>query len=160
MRSRTRRDNRRRGLSLVEALISLSITAALLTAVGAAYQSAARAIEVNDQFFRASQAARVSVNQVMAEVRKCQAGLVDPTELEITTASGETRTYNYDSTNKRLTMTIDGVLPVTHTMASNVGSLQFDTDGQTISMTITVQVGNNSVTLNGSAIPRRTVTYQ
>jgi hypothetical protein len=156
---------RTRGLSLVEALISLSITAALLTAVGAAFQASSKTIEMNDQFFRASQGARVSVNQIMAEVRKCLSnpedpGTVEDTKLVITTAEGQKRTYEYESDQKRLLMTIDGVLPITHTLARNVGTMHFDTDGDTISLTIKVQVGPNEVTLNGSAVPRRTMTYK
>ena len=111
-------------------------------------------------FFRAAQACRVSVNQIMAEVRKCQGGVVSGTSLEVTTASGQTRTYTYDTDAKTLTITIGGAVPVTHTMARNVSALQFDSDGQTISMTTTVEVGSNQVTLNGSAIPRRSIVYQ
>src|SRR3982750_3423487 len=84
---------RARGLSLIEALISLAIIASLLTAVGMAYNAAADAIQINDQFFRASQAARVSVNYIMAEVRKCQSGIVGDTTLELTTATGVKHTY-------------------------------------------------------------------
>lgn len=155
-----RRRFRRTGLSLVEALVSLAIVASLLTAVGAAYHASADAIQMNDQFFRASQAARVSVNHIMAEVRKCQSGVVSDDTLELTTATGETRTYTLDETDKKLKMTISGLVPTTCTMARNLDSLKFDTDGETISMTITVHIGNNHVILNGSAIPRRTVVYK
>ena len=78
----TSRQRRRRGLSLVETLISLAIVSMLLVAVGTAYQSAAAAISANDDFFRASQAARVSLGQVLAAIRKsagCQVGdIADP----------------------------------------------------------------------------------
>jgi Tfp pilus assembly protein PilW len=154
------RPARRRGLSLVEALISLTITATLLTAVAVAYKGANDAVRLNDQFFRASQAARVSVNQVMSEVRKCQSGVVDKPYLELITATGQTRSYVYDADTKTLAMTIDGPTPTTVKMASNVSACEFETDGQTISMTVMVQVGNNLITLNGSAIPRRIVTYE
>jgi hypothetical protein len=160
-RTGARSSRNRAGLSLVEALITLSITASLLTAVGVAYQGAANIIQTNDQFFRASQAARVSVNQIIAEVRKCQGGAVSATSLELTTADGMKRTYALDADAHTLTRTdFIGATPVTTRMASNVGSLQFDTDGDTISMTITVQVESSAVTLNGSAIPRRLVVYK
>ena len=83
---RQRGQRRNRGLSLIEALISLAIAAMLLTAVAAAYAAASDAIKANDQFFRASQAARVTVNQITKEVRTCQSGVVDATSLELTTA--------------------------------------------------------------------------
>jgi type II secretory pathway pseudopilin PulG len=149
----------RAGLSLIEALISLAIVASLLAAVGAAYAAAADAIRVNDEFFRASQAARVAVNQILAEVRRCQSGVVADTSLELTTDLGVKRTYFLDE-NSRLKMTIDGIIPVTYSLVSNISSIKFDTDGETISMTVTVHVGNNEVVLNGSAIPRRTVEYK
>jgi hypothetical protein len=150
----------RRGLSLVEALISLAIAATLLTAVAAACSAASDAIKMNDQFFRASQAARVSVNQIISQVRTCQSGVVSSTSLELTAANGQRCTYALDTDSRKLTLTLEDLVPpVTHTMASNVGTLQFLTDGKTIAMTITVEVGHNQVTLNGSAIPRRTVTY-
>jgi prepilin-type N-terminal cleavage/methylation domain-containing protein len=157
---RQRGQRRNRGLSLIEALISLAIAAMLLTAVAAAYAAASDAIKANDQFFRASQAARVTVNQITKEVRTCQSGVVDTTTLELTTAGGQIRTYAYDATTKKLMMSIDAPVPMTAPIASNVEKVLFQTEGQTISVSITVKVGVNEVTLNGSAIPRRTLTYQ
>lgn len=152
---------RSRGMSLVEVLIGLAITASLLTAVAAAFQASAAGISHNDQFTRASQAARVSVNQIMAQVRKCQSGVVGDTSLEITDEAGNIRTYDFDPNTNKLTVTYDdGVLPVTRTMASNVQQVQFATDGKTISMTVNVTIGTNTVTLNGSAFPRRLMTYE
>jgi type II secretory pathway pseudopilin PulG len=149
-----------RGLSLIETLISLSICAMLLTAAGAAFQASNDAIRMNDEFFRASQAARVSVNQVMSEVRKCQSGVVSDTSLELTTATGEKRTYDFHADTGQFTMTIDGIVPVTALMARNVSNVRFDTDGRTMSMTVTVQIGTNQIVLNGSAIPRRMLKYE
>lgn len=154
-----RRRRARGGLSLVEVMISMVIASALLTAVAAAFSASASAIEMNDQFFRASQAARISVNQIMWEARKCMTGVVDPTSLELTTDTGQKRTYTL--TGKMLTLTIaDPVLPRTYRLASNVESLQFQTNGKAVSMVVTVKVGSNEVTLTGSAIPRRTITYE
>jgi type II secretory pathway pseudopilin PulG len=148
------------GLGLVELVISLAIAAMLLTAVAAAYAAATSAIEMNDQFFRASQAARVSINQIMSETRKAQSGVVGANSLEITPSIGEKRLYEYDAANQRITMTFpDRLVPPTHVLARNVQDVQFFTDGQTISMRVTIQIGPNQVTLSGSAMPRRTVQY-
>jgi hypothetical protein len=144
---------------VAECLITLAITASLLTAVGVAYSASSDAVKNNDEFFRASQAARVSVNQIVAEVRKCRSGVVDDTTLELTTANGDVKTYALNSDTHKLTMTIDGVTPVTTNMASNIKDVNFTTDGKTIALMVTVKVGNNAVTLSGSAIPRRTLTY-
>ena len=150
----------RKGMSLVEVLIGLAITASLLTAVAAAFQASAAGITHNDQFTLASQAARVSVNQIMAQVRKCQSGVVADTSLELTDDSGTVTTYTFDEGTSKLTVTYDGITPVTRTMASNVQKVAFATDGKTITMTVTVRIGVNGVTLNGSAFPRRMMTYQ
>ena len=159
-RASGRAARRRRGLSLVEVLIALAITATLLTAVSAAYVASAQAIEVNDQFFRATQAARVSVTRISSELRKCRNGTLYGTDtLEIITAAGEKHTYKHDAANKKLTLTLDLPVPRTHNLASNVEKCEFYSNGKSVTVNITVGVGKNSVALNGSAIPRRAVAY-
>ena len=149
-----------RGLSLAEAMISLAISAVLLTAIGAAYHASTSAINMNDQFYRATQAARVSLNQILDQVRRCQSGAVDTTSLDLTTDSGQQRTYALDGTNLTMTFTPPGALaPSTYKIASNLKTLQFSTDGKSISMLVTIGVGSNQVTLCGSAFPRRLVSY-
>ena len=150
----------RKGLGLVELLISLAIAASLLSAVAAAYAATTSAIRMNDEFFRASQAARVSINHIMAEVRKCQNGIVDTEAMELSTNTGEKRIYAFDTATNRITLTFPEMVGApTYTLARNVDSAQFFTDGQTISMTVTVDVGTNQVTLTGSAMPRRTMVF-
>jgi len=151
---------RRRGLSLVEAMISLAITALLLSGVAMAYHASTAAIEMNDQFFRATQAARVSLNQILDQVRKCQSGVVDSGSLDLTTDGGQTRLFWLDGSNLMLTMNApDTSVASSYRLASNVKTLQFATDGKSISMVVTVAVGPNQVTLCGSAFPRRLMTY-
>ena len=176
----------RRGLSIIEASISLSISTMLLVAVAAAFTSSASAIDMNDQFFRATQAGRVSLNQVLAAVR--QADFIDPSKFSSTSMSmnlplnmvngmaqtNETgRTYYYDATNKKLMLSI--YLPAsvvnTYELASNVTSCTFicpatnDTDYTStptvghVSITMTVNAGNNAVTLSGAALARRSIKY-
>jgi type II secretory pathway pseudopilin PulG len=141
-------------------MISLAIMALLLTAVAASFMASASVIDVNDQFFRATQAARVSVNQIMSTLRQCKTVSVDSTSLDITTNT-DTRSYNYDATAKVLSLSVsDGMGGfITQPLAHNVGSVAFSTDGKTVSMLMRVDVGNNSITLSGSAMPRRSVTY-
>jgi type II secretory pathway pseudopilin PulG len=158
--SRTRIRRNRAGLSLVEAMISLAITALLLSGVAMAYHASTSAIEMNDQFYRATQAARVSLNQVLDQVRKCQSGVVDTTSLDLTTDGGQSRLYWLDGNKLMLTMNApDTTVASSYKLASNVKTLQFNTDGKSISMLVTIEVGTNKVTLCGSAFPRRLVTY-
>jgi prepilin-type N-terminal cleavage/methylation domain-containing protein len=154
------KSTRRAGLSLVEVMIAISISAALLVAVAAAFSATSAAMEANDQFNRAAQAARISMNQVMSEVRKARSGTASSTSLELVTATGERKVYTYSSTTRQLTLTLpDNVPPTTYTLARNVTAAQFNTDGHTISLTVTVQIDNNRITLSGSGMPRRTVSF-
>jgi hypothetical protein len=78
MNATTRSDRRRgrtrsrpaRGLSLSEVMISLAITSMLLTAIAAAFHSSTQIISENDEFFRATQAGRVALNQMLTEIRR------------------------------------------------------------------------------------------
>jgi prepilin-type N-terminal cleavage/methylation domain-containing protein len=150
----------RRGLSLIEVLISLAIMAILLTAVASAFMASSSVIDMNDKFFRATQAGRVSVNQIMSTLRQCKTVDVDAHSLDVTTNT-DARSYVFDSTNKTLVMNMsDGMGgTLTQTLAHNVKAVSFSTDNKTVSMLITVEVGNNSITLSGSAMPRRSVAY-
>jgi type II secretory pathway pseudopilin PulG len=153
-----RRRVRRRGMGLFELMISLAITATLLTAVAMAYQVTSRAMVMNEQFARATQAARVSVNQMMSEVRKSVSKTTDDVTLELEDEAGKTRRYAYDEANKRLTLQLPDDQPgKTFVLARNVAKAQFYTDDDTIAVTLTVEVGSNQVTLSGSAMPRRSI---
>ena len=158
---------RPRGLSLVEIMISLAICAMLLTAVGTAFVASSKVIEHNDRFARAAQAARISVNFIMNDVRKAQvpdsgtSGLVEDERLEVTVGDGGTlvkRTYAKVGTD--LMMTVDHpTTPQTVRLAGNIDALKFTTDGTAVSMIVTVKVDTNQVTLSGSAMPRRLMTF-
>jgi len=175
-----RRVVRRRGLSIVEVLISLAIAATLLTAVAAAFAATSSAVEANDQFFRATQAARVSMGLLLADARR---GTVDDKStatslrliVETRDANGDVvatddRTYQFISAEKRLVMiTNDGIDDAPYTLCSNVSDVRFDTDVQQFAngtdyvarviVNIKVKVGNNEIHLAGSAAPRKYLTY-
>src|SRR5690349_7693685 len=154
---------RYRGLSLVETLISLAITATLLTAVGAAYTGSVRAVQINDQFFRATQTARVSMNQLLSELRQSAVvELKDAVTLNVVTAMGKAKTYKYDTTNQKLLVTITDSTGITtnYTAASSVSALAFTGTDDSITISVTVTSGKNNVTLGGSVVPRRMVVYK
>ena len=153
------RTRRRRGLSLVEACVSLAIGSLLMVAVGAAYSASVNSVEQNDRFFRATQAARVSMNQILTQLRTCQAVTVAASELDMTTATGASISFIWNSWSSTLTITQQLSPAQTNTMANNVTACAFTTDTQSVSVMMTVQVGNNSVMLSGAATPRRMVQY-
>jgi prepilin-type N-terminal cleavage/methylation domain-containing protein len=152
----------RAGLSLVEIMIALAICAMLLTAVGTAFVSSSKVIEHNDQFVRAAQAARISVNVIMNDIRKSQvpdtgtAGLVDTERLEVNVAqSGKLVKRIYTKVGTDLMMTVDDpIAPQTVRLAGNISALKFTTDGTAVSVILTVKVETNQVTMSGSAMPR------
>ena len=163
---------RRRALVLVELLVSLAICAALLLAIGAAFVSASAAVEVNDEFFRATQAARLAVTQLETAIRRCDSCEVPNSgRINLITPEGADRSYVYDATTKRLLLvTNHSVTDPDYVLARNVTSMSFAADSDLVpgSTTVTqvvrvtinldLQVGDEQVHLSGSAVPRRTVT--
>jgi type II secretory pathway pseudopilin PulG len=163
MKTITHQNLRRRGMTLIDTMISLAISSSLLVAVGAAFNSASKAIQYNDQFTQAVQSARISINQIMTEVRRSsQYPIVsaDNKTIDMMTYGLEHRIYVY-LPNNTLTITRENVNPwITNTIASNVADCKFYDDGKSITMNVTVRVGGNQMVLCGSATPRRSVAYQ
>ena len=163
----------RRGLSLAEVMISLAISAMLLTAVAAAFTASSDAIEINDQFFRASQAARVSMTQILTEIRRANAVQVPANNksLSMLTHDGKDRTYSYDSATQKLKLITNDVLTdPDYTLTNNCTSATFDADTYTdaggikhvirVSVTVIVKVDKNTIRLTGSAAPRKEQSWQ
>jgi prepilin-type N-terminal cleavage/methylation domain-containing protein len=155
--------NSRRGLSLAEVMISLAISAMLLTAVAAAFSASSEAIETNDEFFRASQAARVSMNQILTEIRRCESVKVASTKtnLAMKAHDGKDRDYVYDAAARKLQLVTSDPMAPNYNLASNCSEASFAYDNPTglqvvrVSVTVIVQVGKNQIRLTGSAAPRK-----
>jgi Tfp pilus assembly protein PilW len=165
----------RRGLSLPEIMIGLSITVLLLTASAAAFNASAQAVSMNDRFFRASQSSRVSLNQLMVEIRRSDAVSVNSTYIDVIRPAedltpGEVfRRFTYDSANQKLTVQIfqaGNVGGPVRTLATNVTAVTFGPADMVkdanqawvvvrVPVMVTVTVGENAITLNGAAAPRR-----
>ena len=152
---------RRLGLSLAEVLISLAISATLLTAIAAAFSASSQVIEANDHVSRATQAARVTMNQIVTEIRRCKSVAVNSTSIDIVTESDEARIYAYDSVKKEMTVTFPDIDPNAHfTLARNVfAPTRFVNDGTAIALTMTVKVAGSTVTLTGTGLPRYLMTF-
>jgi prepilin-type N-terminal cleavage/methylation domain-containing protein len=173
---------RRRGLSIVEVMISLAITSILLMGVSAAYIASADAVAMNDRFFRATQAARVTMNQLLTEIRRAESVLCAPTNDSIIVTrpypnrlpDEDSREYMYNPLTKKVTLRIfykraDGATwssPI-YSLASNMETATFgppadryqDSDGAWqevhIPVMLDVKIGSNAVRLSGSSSPRR-----
>lgn len=166
--------SRRRGMSLVEVLISTAITSMLLTASGAAYKASTNAIEINDKMARSLQAGRIAILQMTNEFRRAQ--VIDSAHatsfnVPVITFDNHTYTYNYDAHLKQLQLIDTGVSPNNvRVVANNVTSCQFGWDMAAnpatqilsvvhLSITLTIDAGNAPVTLSGSAAPRVNINY-
>ena len=168
---------RRLGLSLVEVMISLAITATLLTAAAAAFNASSNVIQTNDEFFRATQAARISLHQILTQVRRGSVNTASTTTaLRLITAAEDDGTGEDDYTysfvaaeNKLKLITNDNLLDPDYTLASDVDNVSFAVEtGEDythapcvtrVNVAVTVKVGDNVVTLSGSACPRRNLIY-
>jgi type II secretory pathway pseudopilin PulG len=160
------RPTRRAGLGLAEACISLAICAALLTAVAAAFRAAGDAVTQNDQFFTATQSARVALNRMLTQVRRGTPG-DDSTSsnLHLLTDTGMDVNYNYDSSTKKLSLVTSTSTILVHDASQCSFAYTTGTDSagnscvSKVTVTIGVTIGNNSILLTGSAAPRRSLTY-
>ncbi len=177
------RQLRRRGLTMMETIVSIAITGMLLTGLASAFVTSADAVEMNEQFFRATQAARITLNQVMVECRRADALQCSSTSTydyfdvirpeEVLDENEVFRRYRYDATNRQITLTIhyaDETTSPSYVMVRNVESAQFgppqtgvDSNNATVvkrlPVVLTVKVGKNVVTLNGAAGPRRAMSF-
>jgi type II secretory pathway component PulJ len=131
---RTRR--LRRGLGLIELLVALSISTALLVATAIAVDASFKAYEINQEESGLIQRARVALYRVTESIRTTQAHAPDTASLSSQFSTGVVVTdtgidmfdlnnnllvYKYDSTNQRLLAVTGGN---TYTMAEGVTLFQ------------------------------------
>lgn len=171
---------RLRGLGLVELLISLAITASLLTAIAAAFSSSATVIDNNDKFFRATQSGRVALHQILTEVRRCDSVQVSANQIDVLQAhevrapNELMRSFRYDATKQRLVLFItyqngtkSAEFPLAESVVStapftyDMGKDANNTDCVSrVAVALDVKVGDNHVRVSGAAAPRRSLTYK
>lgn len=163
---------RARAFTLPEVLVSLALISLLLLAMTGMFSAAGSAWEMNDRYARAVQQARVAENLVMTELRRCQSvGTVTNTTLNFTACptdfSGHSITITYNNasatTNPNTLTFTDATTGITSILASNVSSARFTAQGTSIitgvSLSLTVQIDANQITLSDSAAPRCNLTF-
>jgi type II secretory pathway pseudopilin PulG len=169
--------SRRAGLSLAEVMISLGIAAMLLTASAAAFHASSAVVQSNDEFARATQAARVSLHQILTQVRRGSVQLASgSTWIRLTTfpepgqVAGKDVTYRYlPATGQLVLVTNYSSTDPDYVLASNVQEMVFSIEPGTdytnapcvanVTVMIRVRVGDNEVLLSGAAAPRRNLQY-
>ena len=166
-----------RGLSIAEVLLSLAISAMLLVGVAAAYNASANAVDGNDRFFRATQAGRVTMTQLMNEIRKAESVVVAPTydsiiitrrsDLRVNTEE-QSREFKYSSTARKITLKIyykkaDGTTYQSpdYSLASNVIEAKFGPAEKVggvdarVPVTVVIQTGSSTVRLSDTTTVRK-----
>ena len=168
-----------RGFSIAEVMLSLAITSMLLVGVAAAYSASADAVDGNDRFFRTTQAARVTMTQLITEVRRADS--VDTADVapfdtlfitrdpDLRLPEEQFREFKYDAAGKTITLQItfkrvaDGVIyksPV-YTLCRNVHEASFGPAAKTgtvevrLPVTLVIKSNGHSVRLSDTSGPRR-----
>src|SRR5262249_48781693 len=130
------------------------------------FRAAGDAVTQNDQFFTATQGARVALNRMLTQVRRGTPGQ-DSTasNLHLLTDTGMDVHYAYDAGTRKLSLVTTSSTILVHDASTCSFAYTNGTDSQGLScvskvtVTIGVTIGNNSVLLTGSAAPRRSLPY-
>jgi Tfp pilus assembly protein PilW len=163
-----RRGAGRRGLSIVELMLSLAVSGMLLTAVAAGAWAAVGATQGNDQFVRASHVSRVCMDQMTTQLRRCDSCQVAASDrVEIITDTGHDWTYQYFPSTLQLKLIQNDVSgKPSYVLANNVTAATFTADTVVdpvtsltkvvrVSIVMSTQVGKTVVTVNDTVAPRR-----
>ena len=168
----------RRGLSVTECMVSLAICSGLLSAVAAAFKTSFNAVNLNDQFNRATQSSRVAMSHLLAEVRRANSVQVSADRMTLEVIRAEAvrlpnevyRTYKYDPAGRRLTVQtffVGGTSGSVYTLSSNIESADFgpaelapnSTVVVRVPIRVEVKVDSSTIVLNGTASPRQAIKY-
>jgi prepilin-type N-terminal cleavage/methylation domain-containing protein len=124
----SQKNRKKAAFTLVEILMALAITAALMAAVAVAFNASVINYGENEDIFKAVNSARQAVSRITTQLRTAQA--VDPNapsnECTMITAAGENITYRYDSTDDTLYLvTNDDTTDSDYVLCKDVGAATF-----------------------------------
>ena len=168
-----------RGFSIAEVMLSLAITSMLLVGVAAAYSASSAAVDGNDRFFRTTQAARVTMTQLLTEIRRADS--IDTADLapydtlfitrdaDLRLPEEQFREFKYNAVAKTITLQItfkrvaDGVVykSDTYTLCRNVDEAKFgpaekvSTVEVRVPVTVVVKSNGHTIRLSDTSGPRR-----
>ena len=167
----------RRGLTVVEMLISLALMAALLASIAGGMYASMRTFEENDDMAAVSQSSRYILNRMTSEVRTADAvDASSPTLLRIIPPPNVENIamieYQFSSGTLIYKRTIAGVT-TSSVLLDTAGDVQIksftatpvlgpDSQGVTCTKSVTIrmelQAGNKTFPMTASASPRRNQT--
>ncbi len=166
MQRKDRHPGRTSGFTVVECLISLAISAMLLTAVAVAFNASLVNFRENEDMFQSINNARQALSRMTSQLRTGH--LVDPnapgTECSFFTATGEDITYEFRSADQKLYlitnsdgseyMLCDDVTAASFARTPTADGL----DCKSVLISLTVECGGSTRTLAAAAVIRRNLT--
>jgi prepilin-type N-terminal cleavage/methylation domain-containing protein len=151
------------GFTIVELLISLAITAILLTAVAVAFNASVINYTTNESILKTVNTARQALFRMTSQIRT---GLVDANDMSadscrLLCADGSDMTYQYNSSDQKLYVH-NNTTGDDYLLCDNVTALTFTKDDNTptgdiksVQIAITVESDNVEQKLAGAAVVRR-----
>lgn len=163
MKRRYARHNHAAGFTIAECLISLAISALLMTAVAVAFNASLVNFRENEDMFQSINNARQALARMTSQLRTGH--FVDPnassTECSFYTATDEDITYEYRAADDKLYL-ITNSDGSEYTLCDNVTAASFsrtptadNSDCKSVLISLTVQCGNSTRTLSAAAVIRR-----
>lgn len=157
------------GFTMIELLIALVCAAMLMTAVGAAFDASATNYTVNENIYRSTNMARQALQRLTLSIRTADSVALPSYEANnfcsMITKDGKDYTYEYRSSDNALYLT-DNSTTTEYKLCDNVNSMTFtkstgDLDGVTVvkdvRISMEVNIGDESKTLNAAAVVRRNI---
>jgi len=155
----------RAGLTIVELLLALAITALLLTAAAVAFDASLTNYQENEDIFKTINNARQALCRITNQLRS---GIVDPDAAyssehlcKFDCADGSKIMYRYDSNDNKLYLR-DLDTETDYVLCENVTSMSFvknftddGLDIKSVQISITVQSGNIQRTFSTTVVIRR-----
>lgn len=163
MKRKPTADNRIAGFTVVECLISLAISAMLLTAVAVAFNASLVNFRENEEMFQSVNKARQALTRMTSQLRTGH--WIDPnapsTECSFFTTTEENITYEFRAADKKLYL-ITNSDAREYTLCDDVTAASFTrtptadgSDCKSVLISLTVACGNSTRTLSAAAVIRR-----
>jgi len=152
------------GLTVVELLLVLAITAMLLAAVAVAFNASVTNYRENEDIFKTINKARQALSRITTQIRT---GLVDPNDVssqdrcKLLCDDGSEITFRYDNADNKLYLH-DHDTGTDYVLCDNVTAMSFiktptddGSDCKSVQISITVASGNIERTLSAAAAVRK-----
>jgi prepilin-type N-terminal cleavage/methylation domain-containing protein len=158
----------RAGFTIVECLISLAITAILLTAVAVAFNASVINYGENEQMYKTINNARQALTRMTSELRTgstfdLSAGA---NECNFFTATNQNIGYHFNSADKKLYLIVNPPNGPRYVLCNNVTAASFTKtptdnclDCKSIQISLTVRTGDFQRTLAAAAVIRRNLPF-